>query len=326
MKLRDFIGEFSGTFLLVLFGCGTVAVDTLFGAHVSLALIALFWGVGVTLSIYLTRHLCCAHLNPAVTVAMACSGRMSWKKVPTYLVAQFLGAFAAGWIIYALFSPAIAKFEADELRKLKEPAARTCACCAKTVDTAQNADTQNADDTQTADDTQNTDAKKDATPLAKTADDDASYEAAIKTRTGRMFGEYYDMKIASFRLACFAEGFGTFLLVLLIFALTEGCNVGRPSSDSAPLWIGLTVSSVICLVAPLTQAGLNPARDFGPRVVAYLMGWGKYALPDACGGFFWVYILAPIVGGGVAAILFTKLYEPLMNRQSSDCCCGKKKD
>ena len=48
MKLRDFVGEFSGTFLLVLFGCSTVAVDTLFGAHMSLALIALFWGIGVT--------------------------------------------------------------------------------------------------------------------------------------------------------------------------------------------------------------------------------------------------------------------------------------
>ena len=107
MFKREFLGEFSGTFLLVLFGCGTVAVDTLFGAHVSLALIALFWGIGVTLSIYLTRHLCCAHLNPAVTMAMACSGRMTWKKVPTYLIAQFLGAFAAGWVIYLLFFTSI---------------------------------------------------------------------------------------------------------------------------------------------------------------------------------------------------------------------------
>ena len=60
--------------------------------------------------------------------------------------------------------------------------------------------------------------------------------------------------------------------------------------------------------------------------VAMIMGWGKAAQPDACGGAFWVYILAPVIGGIIAAILFTKLYEPLMNRQSSDCCCGKKKD
>ena len=78
--------------------------------------------------------------------------------------------------------------------------------------------------------------------------------------------------MVSMPLAMFAEGFGTFLLVMFIFALTEGCNVGRPSDALAPLFIGLTVSSIIFLVAPLTQAGLNPARDFGPRLVAWLMG------------------------------------------------------
>ncbi|MBO7620127.1 MAG: aquaporin, partial [Victivallales bacterium] len=110
MKQREFLGEFTGTFLMVLFGTGSVAVDTLFGAHRSLGVIALIWGVGVTLSIYLTRHLSCAHLNPAVSLAMATSGRMTWRKVPCYLIAQFLGAFLAGWIVYLLFSSAIADF------------------------------------------------------------------------------------------------------------------------------------------------------------------------------------------------------------------------
>ena len=323
MFKREFLGEFSGTFLLVLFGCGTVAVDTLFGAHVSLALIALFWGIGVTLSIYLTRHLCCAHLNPAVTMAMACSGRMTWKKVPTYLIAQFLGAFAAGWIIYLLFFTSIRDFEAKEIQKLKEPAAVQTCNCVKSAD--ESPKSEQAAAVRTTEDGQNA-AQSDGQKIAqsdKQAGDAPAFEATVKLRTGRMFGEYYPTETVPFWLACFAEGFGTFLLVLLIFALTEGCNVGRPSSDSAPLWIGLTVSSVICLVAPLTQAGLNPARDFGPRVVAMLTDWGKYALPDACGGFFWVYILAPIVGGIIAALLFTKVYEPLMNKKPGDCCCGK---
>ena len=80
------------------------------------------------------------------------------------------------------------------------------------------------------------------------------------------------MATVSLPLAMLAEGFGTMLLALFIFALTEDCNVGRPSSDLQPLFIGLTVSSIIFFVAPLTQAGLNPARDFGPRIVAYLSG------------------------------------------------------
>ena len=103
-----------------------------------------------------------------------------------------------------------------------------------------------------------------------------------------IFGEYYpnpgSKAIVSLPLAMGAEALGTFLLVLMVFALTEGCNVGRPDDALAPVFIGLTVTSIICLVAPLTQAGLNPARDLGPRLVAWLMGWGDAAFPDRVGG------------------------------------------
>ena len=98
-------------------------------------------------------------------------------------------------------------------------------------------------------------------------------EASIDT--ARMFGEFYpnpgdSMAVVSMPLAMVAEGFGTFLLVMFIFALTEGCNVGRPSDTMAPVFIGLSVSSIICLIAPLTQAGLNPARDL---VLVWSLGW-----------------------------------------------------
>ena len=207
-----------GTFLLVLFGCGSVAVSVLFNAHQGLMQIALVWGIGVTLSIYLTRHLSCAHLNPAVTIAMVISKRMLPKKMPVYLSAQFLGAFLAGLAIYLLFSPSISAFE----------------------------NTHN---------------------LVR--------GSAESVQLAKMFGEYYaapgSTSVVSLPLAISAEAFGTFLLVLMIFALTEGCNIGRPSDALAPLFIGLTVSSIICLIAPLTQAGLNPARDFGPRMVAWIL-------------------------------------------------------
>ena len=112
------------------------------------------------------------------------------------------------------------------------------------------------------------------------------------------------------------RGFGTMMLVLFIFGLTEDCNVGKPSSDLQPLFIGLTVSSIIFFVSPLTQACLNPARDFGPRLVAYLAGWGSAALPDAVGGWFWVYILAPILGAIVAALLFKFILEPINTQKN----------
>lgn len=144
--------------------------------------------------------------------------------------------------------------------------------------------------------------------------------------TAKMFWEFYNQpggtSVVSMPLAMAAEGFGTFLLVLMIFSLTEGCNLGRPQDHLAPVFIGLTVTSIICLLAPLTQAGLNPARDFGPRLIAWSFGWGSAAFPDQTGGFFFVYILSPILGGQAAGFFFTKLLAPVMNKPQQHC-CGK---
>jgi glycerol uptake facilitator protein len=130
--------------------------------------------------------------------------------------------------------------------------------------------------------------------------------------SAKMFGEYYAFSGISMGQAMFAEAFGTFILVFMIFALTEGANVGRPDNAMAPLFIGLTVTTCLVLIAPLTQAGLNPARDFAPRLVALMFGWGSAAFPDANGGAFWVYILAPIIGGILAGALYTGVLEKFM--------------
>ena len=267
---REFIGEFIGTFMLVLFGCGSVAVTVLFNAHQGLFQIAAVWGIGVSLAIYATRHLSCAHLNPAVTLAMVTSKRMLLKKMPTYIIAQFLGAFLAGLTLYVLFNPAIVAYE-----------------------TAHNIIRGSAESMQVA----------------------------------KIFGEYYQLTGSganvSLPLAMGVEAFGTFLLVFMIFSLTEGCNLGRPDNNLAPIFIGMTVASVICLLAPLTQAGLNPARDFGPRLVAWIFGWGSSAFPDQVGGFFFVYIFAPILGGQAAGLFFTRVLEPQMNKKIEQCDCKR---
>ena len=143
-----------------------------------------------------------------------------------------------------------------------------------------------------------------------------------------MFGEYYYLPgsaaVVSMPLAMGAEALGTFLLLLMIFALTEGCNVGRPSEALTPAFIGLSVTAVICLIAPLTQAGLNPARDFGPRLIAWTMGWGNASFPDQSGGFFFIYILSPVAGGILASLFFVKILEPAMMRPSVSCNCQEK--
>lgn len=268
MCKREFVGETLGTFSLVLFGCGSVAVSVLFGSHQGLMQVGLAWGIGVTLAIYLTRHLSCAHLNPAVSVSMALSGRMHFRKLPVYVGAQLAGAVLAGLTLYVLFSPSIKAYE-------------------------------------------------DAHQIVRGTTE--------SVQTAMMFGEYYPnpggTAVVSLPLAMGVEALGTFLLVLMVFALTEGCNVGRPDGALAPVFIGLTVTSIICLVAPLTQAGLNPARDLGPRLVAWLMGWGDAAFPDRVGGFFHVYVLAPLIGGALAAQFFVRVLEPAMAGPVEPCDC-----
>jgi glycerol uptake facilitator protein len=109
--------------------------------------------------------------------------------------------------------------------------------------------------------------------------------------------------------AMLVEGLGTALLAFFIFALTESRNPAAPRW-LVPAFIGLTVSIIIAVVAPLTQAGLNPARDFGPRLFAFCAGWGDVAIPGPRGGFFTVYILAPILGAIVGAGAYQFILRP----------------
>ena len=123
-----------------------------------------------------------------------------------------------------------------------------------------------------------------------------------------VFGEYFPnpaifgtaedaWRIVTPATAFVAELVGTAMLAFLIATLTHDRNRTRPSPGMTPIAIGLTVAGIISVIAPLTQAGPNPARDFGPRVVAYFLGWGGIAIPGPRGGWLSVYIVAPILGG-----------------------------
>ena len=98
------VGELIGTFLLVFFGCGSVATAVLTSAQVGIFQVAIVWGIGITTAIYLTASLSGAHLNPAVTVAFAVWADFPWKKVPGYILAQFAGAFIARHRVVCLVS------------------------------------------------------------------------------------------------------------------------------------------------------------------------------------------------------------------------------
>lgn len=76
-----FAGEFIGTFILVFFGCGSVAAAVLTGAQVGIFQVAIVWGIGIATAIYLTGSVSGAHLNPAVTIGFATWGKLPWASV-----------------------------------------------------------------------------------------------------------------------------------------------------------------------------------------------------------------------------------------------------
>ncbi len=255
-QLKEYAGEFIGTFILVLFGCGAVAGAVLFGAFTSLLEVALIWGFGVTIAIFTTKNLCPAHLNPAVSMGMWMAGKLSLAKLPAYIISQLFGAMVAGLLLRFAFNDALMTFEANN-------------------------------------------------QIIRGS------EASI--RSAMMFGEYFPNPGFSDQLkvnvwqACGLEAFGTFILVFVIFRLTER---QQQIDNLTPVLIGLTVTLIITLVAPFTQAGLNPARDFGPRLIAYFGGWGNAAFPPVKLSFFTVYIASPIAGGIVASLAHKWLKNP----------------
>lgn len=126
-------------------------------------------------------------------------------------------------------------------------------------------------------------------------------------------GMHWTSGVVGLVQAMLAEGIGTAFLAFFVFAVTDAKNISGPGRRLFPVFIGLTVSIVISVVTPLTQAGLNPARDFGPRLFAYLAGWGPIAIPGPHGGFFTVYIVSPVLG----AISGAAVYQGLIARARS---------
>src|SRR3954454_4171676 len=108
----ELIAEFLGTFVLILFGTGVVAMVVLFPArapgelvHGGYTNITLGWGLGVTMGIYVAGKVSGAHLNPAVTLALAVFRGFPWRKVVPYSLAQTAGAFVAAAIVFWNYLP-----------------------------------------------------------------------------------------------------------------------------------------------------------------------------------------------------------------------------
>jgi glycerol uptake facilitator protein len=273
------LSEFLGTLILVFFGVGAVNTAVLAGAQQGLWQVAVVWGVAIALAIYTAGAVSGAHINPAITAAMAVWRGFPKVKVAPYMVSQLAGAFCGSLILYGLFHGMIAHFEAVNGLVRGGPGSELSAM---------------------------------------------------------VFGEYFPnpamigTTAEAYRqvplvTAMFGEAIGTAFLACFVFALTEPRNPDTPRF-MVPLFIGLAVSIIISIVAPLTQAGLNPARDFGPRLVSYIFGWGSVAIPGARGGFLTVYILSPVIGAVFGAGVYqwvVRQYLPRLQEAGMDIAQGR---
>lgn len=247
--LGEAIAEFFGTMVLILFGDGCVATFALFtnlGANNAATpfahtwtVIIFGWGLAVMLGIYVSGAISGAHINPAVTVALAITKRFPWSKVAPYIIAQVLGAFVAALILFLDYQGAIS----------------------------------NA----------------------------LGHQALSPTNVATIGGVFYTSKQAFVGIfGAFCDQFiGTALLVGLILAITDARN--QPvQANLNPFIIGLLIVAIGASFGLNTGYAINPARDFGPRLLITIMGGGLGSMNS----YTWIPIVGPLVGGPVGALVY----------------------
>jgi MIP family channel proteins len=261
----EVLAEFLGTFVLIAFGDGVVAMavaalpgsgrtessTTIFLAAGDWLLITWGWAFAVAFAVYVAGGVSGAHLNPAVTVAFAARRKFPWAKVGPYIVAQVVGAFTGAALVYLVYHDAIDAFNS---------ALKT---------------TRNS-----------------ANGLASFSIF-ATFPAPYFN--GNMTGPLIDQIV------------GTAFLVMLIVAVIDMRN-SAVKANLGPLVIGFVVAAIGISYGANAGYAINPARDFGPRLFAWIAGWGNVALPGTVEGsfswYFWVPIVGPLIGGVLGVFLY----------------------
>ena len=238
--------EFFGTMILILFGCGVVAQVVTGGKELGTApgstgdynSIAWGWGLGVCLAVFVAGRLSGAHLNPAVTVALAAFKGFPVRKILPYIAAQALGAFVGALVVRVVYSDAINRVDAGHTKA-----------------------------------------------------------------TQGIFSTSPDVGV-SLPTAFLDQIVGTAILVAVIFALTRAVN-NPPLGNTAPLFIGLLVVGIGLGWGSNAGYAINPARDFAPRLASWLTGYqDAWFSANGTELYFWVPIIAPVIGGLIGGALF----------------------
>lgn len=109
---REMLAEFLGTLVLLIFGLGVVAQTVLSKQTAgSMLSINICWGIAVMMGCYVSAGVTGAHLNPAVTIALAVHRRFPWAKVGPYIAAQFAGALVASALVFLAYYDSLRSFD-----------------------------------------------------------------------------------------------------------------------------------------------------------------------------------------------------------------------
>ena len=106
--MQSYLAELLGTMILVLLGDGVVAnvlLQRSKGQNSGWIVVTTGWGVAVAIAVYAVGRISGAHLNPAVTIALATIGSFSWAQVPGYIAAQMIGAFLGAVLVWLAYLP-----------------------------------------------------------------------------------------------------------------------------------------------------------------------------------------------------------------------------
>lgn len=241
------LGEIFGTFILILLGDGVVAnvglAPRLAAPAYNWNTIAIGWAFAVIIAVYVSAGVSGAHLNPAVTIALALKRGFPWSKVGPYIVAQIVGAFLGALGVYLVYRDGLVA---------------------------------------------------------------AGLPNVYCTGPGSIFGQAFwggagAAATGSYSTvtAIITEIIGTMVLLWGILASGDSRNTGL-LHNLGPFLVGGTVLAVGLSLGGPSGYAINPARDLGPRLFGTLAGttglWSN--------GYWWIPIVAPIIGGALGIYLY----------------------
>lgn len=258
--LGELVAEFLGTFVIVALGDGSVAMVVAalnqsgrgkvpFASEADWLIIAWGWGFAVAFAVWVAGGVSGAHLNPAVTLAQAMKRGFPWGKVPSYWLAQLVGGFVGGAVVYFEYHGAINAFEG-------------------------------------------------ANHIVRGTVGSIPTYSILATFPAKYFhswvGPFFDQVL------------GTAFLVGFIVAVIDEFNA-PVKANLAPLVIGFIVVAVGLSFGADAGYAINPARDLGPRLWAWIAGWKAVAVPGNYGNlndYMWIPIIGPLVGGAVGVLIY----------------------